>query len=264
MSAALEREALRQQTLLRAIAAHRDEPALQGWMRQAGPRVRRGLQAYQANLGAAAERALASSFPTVQQLVGAESFGVMARAYVRANPPACGDLARLGEHLPAFIAASESLRDEPYLADVARLDWAVQRAEGAADDDAPADGLERLADTDPARLRMRLRPGTAVVRSPHPVASIWRAHRSSGDDRYAPVRAAFAAGRGECALVWRSGWRACVAVLAAPDARVLLAALDGASLAAAVAAAGPEFSFEALLVRALREGWLAAIHPMEP
>lgn len=264
MSATHEREALRQQALLSAIASQAGAPALQDWMRQSGPRLRRGLQAYRANLAAAAERALASSFPTVQQLVGAESFGAMARAYVHACPPAHGDLARLGEQLPGFIAASESLGDEPYLADVARLDWAVQCAEGAAHDDAPAHGLERLADTDPARLRMRLRAGTAVLLSPHPVASIWLAHRSGDADRYAPVRAAFAAGLGEGALVWRSGWRACVAALAAPDARFLLAVLTGASLAAAVDAAGPAFHFEALLVQALQGGWLAAIETMEP
>lgn len=256
----VQREALRQHLLLRAIVSGDDGLALQGWVGEAPSRMRRGLRAYQANRSSAAKRALEASFPTLMQLIGKESFAALARAYVRAHPPARGDLAWLGEALPAFVAASESLRDEPYLADVARLEWAVQQAECAADgNDASPEGMELLADTDPARLRMAFRPGTAVVASKHPIASIWLAHRSDAVDRFALVRAAFAAGRGECALVWRDGWRAQVAEIGAAEARFAQAALDGRSLAEALDAAGPEIDFEALLVRALRERWLASI-----
>jgi hypothetical protein len=61
------REAVRQQLLLRAIVSRGDGLALNGWVRESGARMGRGLAAYQANLGAAAERALAGTFPTVQQ-----------------------------------------------------------------------------------------------------------------------------------------------------------------------------------------------------
>lgn len=264
---ARQREALRQQMLLRAILARGEGLTMQGWVREAAPRAQRGLQAYRANLGAAAERALASAFPTVQQLMGDGSFAAMARVFVRTHPPARGDLAWLGEPLPGFIAASESLSDEPYLADVARLDWAVQRAESAADyDDASPDGLERLADIDPAQLAMQLRPGLAVVESVHPIVSIWLAHHGHDGrdaDRFAPVRGAFAAGRGECAVVWRDGWRARVAALAGADARFTRAVLAADNLAAALDAAGPDFAFEPWLVRALRDRWLAGIHLSE-
>lgn len=254
------REATRQQLLLRAIASRGDGLALNGWVRESGARMGRGLAAYQANLGAAAERALAGTFPTVQQLLGDGSFAAMARHFVRRRPPVRGDLACFGEDLPAFLAASQTLRDEPYLADVARLEWAVQQAELAADDDREPEGLEHLASADPSRLRLYFRPGVTLVASLHPIASIWLAHRSDAPDRFAPVREAFASGRGEAALVRREGWRARVQRLDAADARFTQAALAGHDLATALDATGPEFAFDAWLVRAVRERWVAGIH----
>lgn len=253
------REAVRQQLLLRAIVSRGDGLALNGWLNESAGRLQRGLAAYQANLGAAAERALASTFPTMRQLMGDESFAAMARAFVRTHPPSRGDLAWLGEALPSFIADSEALRSEPYLADVARLEWAVQQADAAADHDEPPRGLERLADSDPSQLTLRFRPGVALLVSPYPVASIWLAHRSDADDRFSAVREAFASGRGETALVWREGWRARTCALEAPDAGFTQAAFEGRDLAAALGTAGPHFAFDAWLARALRERWIVGI-----
>jgi hypothetical protein len=100
--------------------------------------LRRGLQAYRANAGALAERALAAAYPDRAQLLGDESFAGMARAYWHHHAPVLGDVARWGAELPAFIAAAEQLAEEPYLADVARLDWAVHMAQSAADGPAAA------------------------------------------------------------------------------------------------------------------------------
>jgi hypothetical protein len=258
------REATRQRLLLRAIVSRGDGLALNGWVRESGARMGRGLAAYQANLGAAAERALAGTFPTVRQLMGDESFAAMARDFVRRCPPARGDLAWLGESLPAFIADAEALRSEPYLADVARLEWAVQRAESAADDDGPVRGLERLAGHEPSQLAVRFRAGADLLASPWPVARIWLAHRSDASNRFDGPRAAFAAGRGDTALVWRRGWRAQVAALDAADARFTLAAFEGRDLAAALDAAGSLFAFDAWLARALREGWIAGFDLLTP
>lgn len=257
MSPDLAREALRQQMLLRALWRDARPGVVAGWMRD-GARFERGLQAYQANASALAERALAGAFPTVQQLVGDETFAVLARAFWRRRPPQRGDIGEWGEALPDFIADDEQLASEPYLADSARLDWAVHRAERAAD--APAlQGLQRLATGDPAALRLRLVPGCAVVASAHPVVAIWQAHRRSDADRFGPVRAAFEAGRGETAFVVRQGWRAAVHALAEPEARFTAALLGGAVLSAALDTAGDGFDFEAWLLAALQSGWLAGV-----
>jgi Putative DNA-binding domain len=252
-------EALRQQMLLRALWGDARPGVVAGWLRGA---PQRGLQAYRANAGALAERALAAAYPTVAQLVGDESFAALARAFWAAAAPERGDIALWGEALSGFVAAAPQLANEPYLADVARLDWAVHVAEQAADGPTAPAGLEMLGAADPAAICLRLAHGMALLRSPHPIASIWQAHRSHAADRFDPVRAAFARGGGESALVWRDGFRPAVSALSAPAARFTASVIDGHTLAHALEQAGAEFSFGSWLQQALQQRWLRAVeHP---
>ena len=188
-----DREALRQQMLLRALWQDARPGVLAGWTRD-GEAFTRGLQAYRANAGALAERALAAAYPTVQQLVGEDSFAGLARAYWHQQAPQWGDITLWGAELPAFIAAAEQLAEEPYLADVARLEWAVHGAQMAADAAGPVAGLQALAGPDAPRQVLQALPGTALMESVHPVASIWQAHRATGPDRFDSARQALAQG----------------------------------------------------------------------
>ena len=257
-------EAQRQALLLRVLWRQAPEAALSGWLRDAPPRMACGVSAYRANGAAIASRALAAAFPTVAELVGAEAFEALSRAFWQAVPPLRGDLAEHGAGLADFIAADAQLADVPWLADSARLDWAVHRAECSADATSPPEGLQRLGSDDPGALCLRLQPGTTLVASRWPIGTIWQAHRDAADDRFAPVREALAAGRSESALVWREGWRARVTPLAPPDAAFTEALLAVRPLAEALDAAGPDFLFEPWLLDALRHGRLAAVLPIEP
>ncbi len=257
-----DKEALRQQMLLRALLGDARLAVVAGWLRD-GTRFERGLAAYRANAGALAQRALAAAFPTLQQLLGEDSFAGLARAFWRRQPPTKGDMARWGADLAAFVASDEALASEPYLADVVRLEWAVHEAASAADAAAPV-GLEYLSTQDPAELWLRLAPGTALISSPHPVAAIWVAHRSADGDRFAAVRAAFAAGTGEHALVVRAGWRVDVVALAPAEARFTAALLSARPLARALKEAGGSFDFEAWLIAALQQQRLVAVAATTP
>lgn len=257
-SADRQKEALRQQMLLRALWRDARPAVVGGWMRD-GARFERGLQAYQAHAGALAERALGAAFPTVAQGLGDESFAALARAFWHADAPRHGDIAQWGAALPDFIAADAQLADVPYLADVARLDWAVHQAEQAADGRGAAQDLSLLGALDPALLRLVLAPGTCVLASAHPVVTLFHAHRSTAADRLAPAREALAAGRAETALVRRHGWAAAVSALSAPTARFTAALLAHAPLAQALAAAGEDFAFEPWLIDALQTGLLDAV-----
>ena len=96
-------------------------------------RAEQGSTHIAATPSAIAERALAAAFPTVQQLIGEASFTQLARVFWHRQPPRCGDLARYGETLTDWIADDPRLAPEPYLSDVARVDWAVHTIEHAAD-----------------------------------------------------------------------------------------------------------------------------------
>jgi hypothetical protein len=197
--------------------------------------------------------------------VGDESFAALARAFWHHAPPADGDMALWGEGLAAFVEAAEQLAEEPYLADVARVEWALHRAAFAADAPAHPVGLGRLATDDPAQLRLVLSPGAALCVSPHPVVSVWRAHQPgparTDDERFAEVRLAFAQQRGECAFIVRQGFKPVLHAVAAAEAGFIAAVLQGHDLAAALSHAGAGFDFSAWLVNALREAWIAAVEP---
>jgi hypothetical protein len=271
-------EAGRQQQMLACVLAGGDPTAslvdvgLRDWPRVLRHRAAgRGLAAYRSNARAHAARALAAGFPTVAALVGDDTLPALAADYLQSHPPERGDLAWLGAHLPAFIASSAALASEPYLADVARLDAAVAQALIAADGSPALGTLQLLADREPDSVWLQLAPGAQLLSSAYPIASIWIAHQPptvglDGDatadpsapdsDPFAAVRAAFAHGRGEQALVWRQGWRVSVRAQPPAAARFVAAVLAGRALGPALDAAGDGFDFGAWLTEALGAGLL--------
>jgi hypothetical protein len=257
-----EREALRQQQLLRTLWRRGSQRSLALWLRESGVRAEQGIAAYRGNAAAIAERALAAAYPTVQQLVGDESFAQLAQAVWHRFPPQRGDLAQFGAALPAWIELDPQLASEPYLADVARVDWAVHTIEQAADIEQPPAGLALLGEIEPAHLRLRLRPGLVLVASRWPVATVWQAHQRADEDRFVAVRATFAAQAQETALIARHGWRADVAALDAPTAAFITALQRGDDLAHALEEVGAALAFDRWLQRALTNQWLQAVEPV--
>lgn len=257
--APLAREAQRQQQLLRALFRLDDDAALAASNADSPERNAQALAAYRGNAALIAARALAAAYPTVQQVLGEESFDALARALWHRHPPQRGDLAHVGAELADFVAADPQLASEPYLSDVARLDWALHVIEHAADAPTQPAGIHRLADDDPSALRLLLRPGAALIRSAWPIVSIWRAHGSAQADRFDAVRRAFDEGRGEAAFVWRDGWRARADALDGARAEFIAAVLAGHDIATALECAGASFSFEPWLRDALAGRWLVGV-----
>lgn len=257
-----QRERLRQRLLLDSLWPASPTSDVTGWLRDDADRAQAGLRAYRVNGRALAGRALGAAFPSVAKLVGEESFAGLARAFWQGHPPTDGDIATHGAALPDFIAADPQLADEPYLADVARLDWLVHRSEVAAEGPATGgDGLDRLGDAQAAASTLRLRPGTAVLASAWPVVTLWQAHRSTAPDRFEPVREALSQGTAEAALVVREGWRALVQAIPLPAAAFTTAVLAGRTLGEALDQAGDAFAFEPWLLQALQQRWLLAVLP---
>jgi Putative DNA-binding domain len=253
-------EALRQQGLLHALNTPGGATPL--GLREHGERAARGLEAYRANAEAIAERTLAAAFATVQAMVGADDFKHLASAFWQAHPPQRGDLGEWGGAFAAWLRGQPSLAPWPYLGDSARLDFALHCNERAADATLDAASLALLESVDPSQLHIRLVPGTALLRSSWPIASIHRAHQLEGEEAEAAferVREALAAARGEDALVVRHGWRGVVETLSAADARWTESLLAGANLADALEHAGEGFDFAAWLQAAIRHAWMKGV-----
>lgn len=251
-------EAARQQGLLRALFGPRDDAVSLPGVERDG-HARRGLQAYRANAAACAARALQTAFPTVQQLVGEDDFAQLAREHWRSDPPQRGDLGEWGEQFAAWLGEHARLADWPYLADCARLDWALHRCERAADPRLHTESLTRLGDTDPSRLVLVFADGVALIRSCWPIASIHAAHQGGGDVAFERARAAIANRRSEDAIVSRADWKAVVTPVDAATAGWTSQSLAGADLASALAAASEGFDFAAWLAAAVQSAWLKEV-----
>jgi hypothetical protein len=126
--------------------------------------------------------ALATTFSTVQMLVGEAFFRQLARAFVGQSLPTQPVLSEYGAGLADFIAGYEPARGVPYLADIARLDWALNGAYHAPS----VDGLDAAAlsaigtDRLPAKS-LSLAPGAALITSPYPLGLIWRASQPGAE-----------------------------------------------------------------------------------
>ena len=120
--------------------------------------------------------ALAATFPTVKALVGKEFFQAMARAFIAHEQPLQPVLAEYGAGFPDFMVSYGPVLSLPYLADMARLDWALNLAFHAPVGDRLA--APDLAGLPPERLlglRLALAAGSNVVQSPYPIDRIWHA-----------------------------------------------------------------------------------------
>lgn len=125
--------------------------------------------------------ALAAHYPAVRRLVGEAFFAALAGRFLDAHPPASPVLAEWGGDLAGFIEGFPPAADLPYLADVARLEWAINQVLHEADA-SPLDPA-RLAELPPEALpgaRLHLHPAHRLLASPWPVGRIVEVNR--GDD----------------------------------------------------------------------------------
>ena len=220
------------------------------WLAGDAAFVERRLDIYRANMVAAADKALSSAYPVIRQVVGEEFFHGLAREYQRGTPSTSGDLTGFGATFDAFLATFGPVRSLPYLPGLARLEWAVHRAYGAAD--APGWDAATLGAVEPgqqAAIRFRWTPGLAVIASRYPIVRIWTIHQPGYAGEFS-----VAWDLADTALVARDSFTVTVSPCPPGDAAFLLASLAGAPLGDAAAAAladHPDFDLGALLGRAV-------------
>ena len=194
---------------------------------------KRGLQTYQANAGHAALRSLQAAYPVVAQLIGDKAFAHLATDYWAKYPPVRGDLAQWGSELPAFIARIQALQTEPYLSDVARVEWALHFAATAPDKAVDLASFVLLTAHEPDTLTLQLATGIALIHSEYPVASILTAHLYDSPN-FDDVGQKLRHNSPEIALVWRQALRPMAGAIGSAEAVFLTYLLAGESLLASL------------------------------
>lgn len=137
----------------------------------------RRLAVHRDTVAATLTSVVEARYPVVRRLVGDAFFAAMARFFVVAHPPESPALVFYGAVFPAFLDAFEPARALPYLADVARLEWA--RHEAFHGTNAACADASLLASIPPealAEVHLILHPTVRLVASDYPILAIWRAN----------------------------------------------------------------------------------------
>jgi hypothetical protein len=232
-----------------------EQPPPDGLTSRDGKAPMRRFAVYRNNVTVSLVDALASIFPTVQNLVGEDFFRAMARLYVTAHPPTSPLLFIYGETFPAFLESFPPAADLPFLADVARVERLWLDAFHAADAP-PLDpsALAQVSAEDLAGIRFRAHPATGIARLKHGAGTITRNDRAGvsleGVDPMAP----------EAVLITRPLFEVAIEVLPPGGAPFLDTLLAGGTLGEACNATEPGHAdISALIGLALSTGAFSAI-----
>jgi len=118
---------------------------------------------------------LKTVFPVTARLGDERFFAYAANEFIRRSPPREPRLSAYGAEFPKFLAQFPASRATPILAEMARLEWAVQSA--LTTGTLPSLGLDALiqAGTEAAQARIELQPGLSFIPSRWPLARLWMA-----------------------------------------------------------------------------------------
>lgn len=144
------------------------------------------LAVYRNTVRANYRNALCATYPVVRALVGTPFFHAAVDAFAAAHPSRSGDLNEYGDAFSDFLHSYPHAAALPYLADVARLEWAIDEAHRASDLPSTPDtlfaALAAVPQAEFPRLRFDLDPSCRLVHADYPAMLIWQAHQGDCDD----------------------------------------------------------------------------------
>jgi len=159
------------------------------------------LEIYQHMYRVRIVEAMGTQFPRLANHLGDDAFAELVLGYVADHPSRDPSLRFIGQRLPDWLERHRG--DHPWLADLARLEWA--RADVFDVLDEAALTLDDLRGLDPERfagLPLRLIHARRMIITDYAVADFWS--RLGGEDGEAPTRPSEADDdAGETLLVWR-------------------------------------------------------------
>ncbi len=158
----------------------------------------RRLAVYRNNVATSLVGAMRAQFPAVARLLGDELFAHTALAYVRAEPPRSVLLFEVGQGFGSFLDLEAALVRYPFVADVARLEYAMALAQHAVDaTPINSSSLSGLTESELTRLGFAWHPAARLFESNFPAVSICRQNRDG--DEPVPI----SDWQGEAALIAR-------------------------------------------------------------
>jgi hypothetical protein len=179
--------------------------------------------------------ALAGDYPAVQALLGEEAFTALCHGYIQAHPSTHYSLRWFGRHLPTFLAATPYSREQPWLAELASLEWTFINAFDAADAAVVDEStVTTIAPEAWPGITVEFHPSVHLVDYHWNILDLWRTVRD-GEDIPPPQALP---GESAC-LIWRQEFTTRYRILETDEAQALKAAMQGTGFAGLCEIVGP-------------------------
>lgn len=166
-----------------SVKQRKSEPGCLERVRDGGKISRdRRVDIYRTTMREAHVRALASTYAGCEKILGVRYFRQLTTEFYYLHPATHADLNRYGETFPDFvqdfIEHHRELAEYPYLADLARLEWAYEQAYYAKENPVfDFEGLAGLEEDAWRGLRFVLGASVSMLRSDYPILELWSAQR---------------------------------------------------------------------------------------
>ncbi|MCQ1057895.1 putative DNA-binding domain-containing protein [Photobacterium sp. ZSDE20] len=145
------------------------------------------IQIYRNNFIISLSEVLEASYPCCKAVVGDECFAQLARQHVLAYPLGEGNVTDYGDGFADTISGQPSVIEAvPYLAELAQLEWLVDRASQHApvSTDFPFEQLTLITEDNLPQLVMEVAEPIYSFDAHYPVASLWQ---MITDDQVEPI-----------------------------------------------------------------------------
>jgi hypothetical protein len=119
--------------------------------------------------------AVGATFSSVRNIIGADAFYDVARAYLVKHPSTFKSIDDIGAHMSEFLKSHALSRRFPFLSDLTAIEWAAHQSFYANDATRlDPDQLKRIAFKDWPKATIHLDPSVRLFQSSWPVNDLWK------------------------------------------------------------------------------------------
>jgi hypothetical protein len=123
---------------------------------------------------------LRAVYGVVAQLVGAEFFEYLTETYIDQSPPISTVLSEYGEDFSSTLLNHPALKNMPWIAEVARLEWARSQAwHGVNQAPRSFNDLSTLSEVEYNQVVLQLPDSAQLLESNYAIYDVWLAHQNN-------------------------------------------------------------------------------------
>lgn len=145
-------------------------------------RFKKGLSIYQNNLLMTATRTLSLNYPVLEKMLSHDTMIAITREFLKKNRPDSGDWAEWGGGLSSWLKTTPLAQEDPFIPDVAKLEWLVHKASRSVASNFNASSFKKFSGRALEHAHIKLASSIGLIKSSFPIDVLWRAHQPTGDE----------------------------------------------------------------------------------